>query len=69
MIIVAILDDKTTLHQPNYHYTVILYPGYKNYDCLLNVMTLFCNDLRDLKNQELVINNIKWNFQFYFSSD
>lgn len=30
-------------------------------------MTPFCNALRSLKDQGLVINNIKWNFQLYFS--
>ncbi|POG59464.1 hypothetical protein GLOIN_2v1721740, partial [Rhizophagus irregularis DAOM 181602=DAOM 197198] len=31
-------------------------------------MTQFCHDLRNLK-EGLVIDNVKWNFQFYFSSD
>jgi hypothetical protein len=68
MITIAILDDKNTLHQPNYHYTTILYPGCEDYDSLSNVMAQFCYDLRNLK-EGLVINNVKWNFQFYFSSD
>ena len=68
MITIAILDDKNTLHQPNYHYTTILYPGCEDYDSLSNVMAQFCCDLRNLK-EGLVINNVKWNFQLYFSSD
>ena len=62
------MDDKNTLYQPNYHYTTILYPGCEDYDSLSNVMAQFCYDLRNLK-EGLVINNVKWNFQLYFSSD
>ncbi|GET00585.1 hypothetical protein GLOIN_2v1478248 [Rhizophagus clarus] len=69
MITVAILDDKNTLHKPNHHYTIVLYPGCENYDSLSHMMAPFCHDLRDLKDHGLVINNIRWNFQFYFSSD
>ena len=69
MVAVSILDDKSTLHKPNHHHTTILYSGCENYDSLSNVMTSFCHDLRNLKEQGLVINNIKWNFQLYFSSD
>ncbi len=69
MITIAILDNKSTLYQPNHHYTTVLYPGCEDYNSLSNVMTPFCNDLRSLKDQGLVINNIKWNFQLYFSSD
>ncbi|PKC53895.1 hypothetical protein RhiirA1_415761 [Rhizophagus irregularis] len=69
MVAVAILDDKSTLHKPNHYHTTILYPGCENYDSLSNVMAPFCHDLRNLKEQGLVINNIKWNFQLYFSSD
>ncbi|PKC53287.1 hypothetical protein RhiirA1_404413, partial [Rhizophagus irregularis] len=69
MITMAILDDKDTLHKPNSYHTIILYPGCENYDSLSNIMVPFCHDLRNLKEQGLIINNIRWNFQFYFSSD
>ena len=69
MITVAILDDKNTLHKPNHHHTIILYPGCENYDSLSNIMAPFCHDLRNLKDQGLVIDNIRWNFRLYFSSD
>ncbi|GES99712.1 hypothetical protein GLOIN_2v1768393 [Rhizophagus clarus] len=69
IITVAILDDKNTLHKPNHYYTIVLYPGCENYDSLSHMMAPFCHDLRDLKDHGLVINNIRWNFQFYFSSD
>ncbi|GBC16432.1 hypothetical protein GLOIN_2v1478248 [Rhizophagus irregularis DAOM 181602=DAOM 197198] len=69
MVAVAILDDKSILYKPNHYHTTILYPGCENYDFLSNVMAPFCHDLRNLKEQGLVINNIKWNFQLYFSSD
>ncbi|GBC48166.1 hypothetical protein GLOIN_2v1783827 [Rhizophagus irregularis DAOM 181602=DAOM 197198] len=69
MITMAILDDKDTLHKPNSYHTIILYPGCENYDSLSNIMVPFCHDLRNLKEQGLIINNIRWNFQFCFSSD
>ena len=68
MLTASILDDKNSLHKPDYHYTIVLYPGCEDYDSLSSVMTPFCNDLRDLK-EGLEVNNVKWNFQFYFSSD
>ncbi|UZO17994.1 uncharacterized protein OCT59_009322 [Rhizophagus irregularis] len=68
IITVAILDDKNTSHKPDHHYTTILYPGCEDYNSLSNAMTQFCHDLRNLK-EGLVIDNVKWNFQFYFSSD
>lgn len=68
VITIAILDDKSTLYKSDYHYTTILYPGCEDYESLLNVMIQFYRDLRNLK-EGLVINNVKWNFQFYFSSD
>ncbi|EXX58950.1 hypothetical protein RirG_193170 [Rhizophagus irregularis DAOM 197198w] len=46
----------------------ILYPGCEDYNFLSNAMTRFCHDLRNLK-EGLVIDNVKWNFQFYFSFD
>ncbi|PKY53560.1 hypothetical protein RhiirA4_547717 [Rhizophagus irregularis] len=68
IITVAILDDKNNSHKPDHHYTTILYPGCEDYNSLSNAMTQFCHDLRNLK-EGLVIDNVKWNFQFYFSSD
>ncbi|POG76084.1 hypothetical protein GLOIN_2v1769513 [Rhizophagus irregularis DAOM 181602=DAOM 197198] len=66
--VVAILDDKNTSHKPDHHYMTILYPGCEDYNFLSNAMTRFCHDLRNLK-EGLVIDNVKWNFQFYFSFD
>ncbi|UZO19974.1 uncharacterized protein OCT59_011236 [Rhizophagus irregularis] len=63
----AILDDKHTLNQPNYHYTTVLYPGCEDYESLLNITAPLYRDLKNLKDQGLLINNIKWNFQLYFS--
>ncbi|GBC36880.2 uncharacterized protein OCT59_003084 [Rhizophagus irregularis] len=68
IITVAILDDKNTSHKPDHHYMTILYPGCEDYNFLSNAMTRFCHDLRNLK-EGLVIDNVKWNFQFYFSFD
>ncbi|EXX56013.1 hypothetical protein RirG_220060 [Rhizophagus irregularis DAOM 197198w] len=67
MITIAILDDKHTLNQPNYHYTTVLYPGCEDYESLLNITAPLYRDLKNLKDQGLLINNIKWNFQLYFS--
>jgi len=47
MITIDILDDKNTLHKPNYYYTTILYPGCEDYDSLSNAMAQFCYDSKN----------------------
>ncbi|CAG8619312.1 6972_t:CDS:1, partial [Racocetra fulgida] len=65
----AILDDKTNLYFPNHYYVVVLYPESENYDSLKNAMSLFLNELHELKELGIKINNITWNVNFYFSAD
>ncbi|CAB4403243.1 unnamed protein product [Rhizophagus irregularis] len=48
MITIAILDDKHTLNQPNYHYTTVLYPGCEDYESLLNITAPLYRDLKNL---------------------
>ncbi|RIB27274.1 hypothetical protein C2G38_2160971 [Gigaspora rosea] len=69
MVTCAILDDKTNFYFPNHHYVVVLYPRSENYDSLKNAISLFLNELHELKELEIKINNITWNINLYFSAD
>lgn len=69
MITVALLDDLTTLFEPNYHYTVILFPGTENYSTLKIATNALIQELQELNDTGMVINNILWNFELFFSSD
>ncbi|GES92367.1 hypothetical protein GLOIN_2v1478248 [Rhizophagus clarus] len=69
MVTCAILDDRKNLHFPDKHFTTVLYPGNEDYDSLKNAMALFLKELHELKEFGLEINDIIWQFNFYFSSD
>ncbi|GES94039.1 hypothetical protein GLOIN_2v1482032 [Rhizophagus clarus] len=69
MVMCTILDDRKNLHFPNKHFTTVLYPGNEDYDSLKNAMALFLKELHELKEFGLEINDIIWQFNFYFSSD
>ena len=69
MITVALLDDLTTLFEPNYHYTVVLFPGTENYSTLKIATNVLIQELQELIDTGMVINNILWNFELFFSSD
>jgi hypothetical protein len=69
MITFAILDDIDNIHNPNYHHTVVLYPGSENYESLDMLMIPFRNELRELTEIGLIIGGINWMFNLYFSSD
>ncbi|CAG8473364.1 15720_t:CDS:2 [Racocetra fulgida] len=49
MVTCAILDDRKNFYLPDYHYVVVLYPGSEDYNSLKNAMTLFLEELRELK--------------------
>jgi hypothetical protein len=69
MVTVAILDDRELLSHPDYHCTVILYPGTENYETLKCALELFLAELRDIKENGMIIEDIHWNFELYLSSD
>ena len=69
MLTFAILNCKELLFLPEYHYTLILYPGSEEYDTLDIATRSLRNELWQLKHQGLMINMIHWRFEFYFSSD
>ncbi|UZO12229.1 uncharacterized protein OCT59_003776 [Rhizophagus irregularis] len=52
MITVALLDDSAKLFEPNYHYTVVLFPGIENYSTLKIAADTLIRELQELtKNQ------------------
>jgi hypothetical protein len=69
MITVALLDDPTKLFESNYHYTTILFPGTENYSTLKIAADAFIQELQELSNTGMVIDNILWRFELFFSSD
>ena len=69
MITFAILEDIENLHNPNYHYTVVLYPGIESYDSL-NILTFSLQEeLHELKEIGININGVNWVVNMYFNSD
>ena len=65
----VILDNKKNLHISDNHFVIILYSGNENYDSLKNAMSLFLDELHELKDYGLKINRIRWRVNLYFSSD
>ncbi|PKC61155.1 hypothetical protein RhiirA1_466947 [Rhizophagus irregularis] len=48
MITVALLDDSANLFGPNYHYTVVLFPGTENYSTLKIAANALIQELQEL---------------------
>jgi len=69
MITVILLDDPTKIFESNYHYTTVLFPGTENYSTLKVAANALIQELQELSNIGMVINNILWNFELFFSSD
>jgi hypothetical protein len=69
MITVALLDNLKNLFKSKYHYTVVLFLGTENYSTLKVATNAFIQELQELNNTGIVINNILWNFELFFSSD
>ncbi|PKK57175.1 hypothetical protein RhiirC2_798546 [Rhizophagus irregularis] len=58
MITVALLDDLAKLFEPNYHYTVVLFPGTENYSTLKIAADTLIRELQELSSIGMVIDNI-----------
>ncbi|GBB97836.1 hypothetical protein RclHR1_30860002 [Rhizophagus clarus] len=69
MITFTILDYKEVLFFPEYHYTLILYPGSEEYNTLDITTRSLKEELWQLKHQGLIVGKVHWKFEFYFSSD
>ena len=69
MLTFAILNCKEFLFFPEYHYTLILYPGSEEYNTLDITTRSLRNELWQLKDQGFMIGMTHWRFEFYFSSD
>src|SRR5688572_24068937 len=69
MITVALLDDLMKLFESNYHYTTVLFLGNENYSTLKIAADDLIKELQELKNTGMIINNILWSFELFFSSD
>ncbi|GES80501.1 hypothetical protein GLOIN_2v1783867 [Rhizophagus clarus] len=69
MVTMAILNDIRNIHKPNYHYTTVLFPGVEKYEVLETMMASFIKELDEIKTNGLIIGEIIWKFELYFSSD
>ena len=69
MLTVAVLNDEQNIHVPDRHYTTVLYPGTENYETLEIATKYLIQELNDLKSNGLIINEVCWNFELYFSAD
>ncbi|RGB28240.1 hypothetical protein C1646_797379 [Rhizophagus diaphanus] len=69
MVTIAILNDTQNIHKPDHHYTTVLFPGVEKYEVLEIMMASFIRELDEIKKNGLMIGEIMWNFELYFSSD
>ena len=69
MITIALLDDLTKLFESNYHYTTVLFPKTENYSTLKIATNDLIQELQELSNIKMIINNILWKFELFFSLD
>ena len=69
MLTIAILNDEQNIHVPDYHYTTVLFPGIESYEILEVAMKPFIQELDYLKSHSLLINEVYWNFELYFSAN
>ncbi|GES78988.1 hypothetical protein GLOIN_2v1809230 [Rhizophagus clarus] len=69
MITVALLDDSMNLFKSDYHYTIVLFLGTENYSTLKVATVALIQELQELSNTGMVINDIFWWFELFFSSD
>ncbi|POG57688.1 hypothetical protein GLOIN_2v1791450 [Rhizophagus irregularis DAOM 181602=DAOM 197198] len=54
---------------PDCHYTTVLFSGTENYLTLIVAVNALIQELQELSNNGMIINNIFWNFELFFSSD
>ncbi|PKY32933.1 hypothetical protein RhiirB3_451480 [Rhizophagus irregularis] len=69
MITIAILNDIQNIHKSDHHHTTVLFPGVEKYEVLEIMMASFIKELDEIKKNGLMIGEIMWNFELYFSSD
>ncbi|RHZ46836.1 hypothetical protein Glove_606g16 [Diversispora epigaea] len=69
MITFIILNHENYHYNPDYHYTIALYPDIEKYDNIKFILELFIEELCSLKKDGLEIAGILWKFELYFSSD
>ncbi|CAJ0906117.1 8754_t:CDS:2, partial [Entrophospora sp. SA101] len=70
MITFALLNDHENIFSPSNHYSLALYTGQEDYECLKNVLSPLIQELKDLKQNGFVDNFDKcWKVSLYISSD
>jgi hypothetical protein len=70
MITFALLNDHENIFNPNFHYSLAIYTGQEDYECLKNVLGPLIQELNSLKENGFVDNFDKfWKVSLYISSD
>ncbi|CAG8837653.1 32145_t:CDS:2 [Gigaspora margarita] len=58
IVTMIILNDRLYNYHPDYYYTIVLYPDTEKYETLHFALSLFLDELRVFKNEELMCANI-----------
>ncbi|RIB28771.1 hypothetical protein C2G38_2028273 [Gigaspora rosea] len=69
MVTFTLLNNLLNHYEPDYHYTLILYPGIESYESLKLATKLLIKDLNDIKTGFIDYQGRKWNVELYFSAD
>ena len=70
MITFALLNDFENIFNPSYHYSLVLYTGQEDYECLKNALNPLIQELNHLKENGFLDNFDKhWKVSLYISSD
>ncbi|PKK65101.1 hypothetical protein RhiirC2_786634 [Rhizophagus irregularis] len=67
LVPINFIDLNSTI--PDYHYTTVLFPETENYPTLKVAVNALIQELQELSNNRIIINNIFWKFELFFSSD
>ena len=69
MVTIALLDDPSKLFESNFHYTTVLFPGTETYSTIKVAANGLVKELQELNSTGMIIDNVHWNFELFFSSD
>ncbi|RIB19234.1 hypothetical protein C2G38_2036210 [Gigaspora rosea] len=69
MVTFTLLNNSLNYYEPDYHYTLILYPGIESYESLKLATKLLIKDLNDIKTGFIDYQERKWNVELYFSAN
>ncbi|CAG8534028.1 2289_t:CDS:2 [Scutellospora calospora] len=69
MFTFTVLNDLGNIFKPDYHHTLILYPGIECYESLEIALSILISDLNSIKNCYIDKQGRQWQIKLYFSAD